>query len=150
VACNHAENNVMAVDKVLIKVRLILYFKGQILLLRQTKPNGGNYTLVGGTVESNETAPQALIREAYEEAGVVLKEKDLQLVHVLEKVKHGERRLTLYFKTYRWEGRLMAREVHKFNECEWFHLDELPKNLTESVRHVMQNYRNGVMFSVIK
>lgn len=66
-------------------MRLILYYKGQILLLRQTKPNGGNYTLPGGTVESNETAPQALVREAHEEAGVVLKEKDLQLVHVLEK-----------------------------------------------------------------
>lgn len=65
-------------------------------------------------------------------------------------MKHGEWRLTLYFKTYRWEGRLMAREVHKFKECEWFHLDELPKNLTESVRHVLQNYRNGVMFSVIR
>ncbi len=140
----------MAIQKVLIKVRLILYYKGQILLLRQTKPNGGNYTLVGGTVESTETAPQALIREAYEEAGVVLKEKDLQLVHVLQKVKNGEQRITLYFKTYRWEGQLMAKEVHKFKECEWFDLDELPKNLTQTVRHVLQNYRDGVMFSVFR
>lgn len=140
----------MAIGKVLLKVRLILYHKGQILLLQQTKPNGGNYTLVGGNVESWENAPQALIREAFEEAGVVLKEKDLQLVHVLQKIKNGEHRVTLYFKTYRWEGRLMAKEVHKFKECEWFPLDELPKNLTETVRHVLQNYRDGVMFSVFR
>jgi 8-oxo-dGTP diphosphatase len=135
------------IPKVLLKVRLILYHKGQILLLKQTKPNGGNYTLVGGTVEAFETAPQALIREAFEEAGVVLREKDLQLVHVLQKVKNGEQRITLYFKTYRWEGQLMAREVHKFKECEWFHLDKLPKNLTQSIRHVLQKYRDGVPFS---
>lgn len=136
------------IPRVLLKVRLILYHKGQILLLKQTKPNGGNYTLVGGTVEPFESAPQALIREAFEEAGVVLKEKDLQLVHVLQKVKNGEQRITLYFKTYRWEGQLMAREVHKFKECEWFHLDKLPRNLTQTVRHVLQNYRDGVPFSV--
>jgi len=135
------------IPKVLLKVRLILYHKGQILLLKQTKPNEGNYTLVGGTVEAFETAPQALLREAFEEAGVVLREKDLQLVHVLQKVKNGEQRITLYFKTYRWEGQLMAREVHKFKECEWFHLDRLPKNLTQTVRHVLQKYRDGVPFS---
>ena len=32
----------MANSKVLLKARLILYHKGQILLLKQTKPNGGN------------------------------------------------------------------------------------------------------------
>jgi 8-oxo-dGTP diphosphatase len=138
----------MAIGKVLLKVRLILYHKGKILLLRQTKPNGGNYTLVGGTVESWETAPQALIREAYEEAGVVLREKDLQLVHVLDKTSNGEHRITLYFKTYRWEGQLMAREVHKFKEAEWFELDDLPLNMTETVRHVLIKYRDGVLFSV--
>ncbi len=145
---HYYNEKVMAIHKVLLKVRLILYYKGQILLLKQTKPNGGNYTLVGGNVESWETAPQALIREAYEEAGVMVKEKDLQLVHVLQKVKNGEQRITLYFKAYRWEGQLMAREVHKFKECEWFHLDKLPKNLTQTVRHVLKNYRDGVMFSV--
>ena len=31
-----------------LKVRLILYNRGSILLLRQKKIQGGNYTLVGG------------------------------------------------------------------------------------------------------
>ncbi len=58
----------MANRKVSLKARLILYHKGKILLLKQTKPNGGNYTLVGGTVENFEYARQSLIRESYEEA----------------------------------------------------------------------------------
>ncbi len=134
-------------NTVSLKVRLILYYKGQILLLRQTKPQGGNYTLVGGGVEKMEYARASLIREAWEEAGIFLKAEDLQLVHVLHKRKADEQRITLYFKAYRWEGKLKARETHKFREAEWFHLDELPRNLTETVRHVLEEYRHGHVYS---
>ncbi len=133
-----------------LKARLILYHKGQILLLKQTKPNGGNYTLVGGTVESFESARQSLIREAYEEAGIILQEKELRLVHVLHKAKKGQQRIVLYFKAYRWEGNLQARETHKFNEAEWFDLDKLPKNLTQTVRKVLEEYRHGNLYSEVK
>lgn len=130
-----------------LKARLILYHKGKILLLQQTKPNGGNYTLVGGNVEKREFAQQALIRESFEEAGVVLKESDLQLVHVLHKVIGEEHRIVLYYKAYRWEGELKAKEVHKFKRTEWFYLEELPKNMTDTVRHVLVEYRHGHLYS---
>ncbi len=130
-----------------IKARLILYHKGKILLLEQTKPNGGNYTLVGGNVEEREFARQALIRESFEEAGIRLREEDLQLVHVLHKIIDEEHRIVLYFKAYRWEGELKAKETHKFRRAEWFYLEELPKNLTETVRHVLKEYRLGNIYS---
>lgn len=130
-----------------LKTRLILYDRGRILLLRQTKPNGGNYTLVGGTIEAEEFARQALVREAREEAGVQLREKDLTLVHVMHKKSKTEQRITLYFKTSRWEGKLRAREKHKFQAAEWFDLDELPDNLTETVAQVLKAYRRGIFFS---
>lgn len=137
----------MAKLKISLKVRLILYYKGSILLLKQTKPNGGNYTLVGGNVEDMEFAKQTLIRESFEEAGIVLKPKDLQLVHVLHKVKKGEQRMVLYFKAYRWEGELKARETHKFKTVEWFELDQLPANMTPTIRHVLGAYRKGLLYS---
>lgn len=137
----------MANSKIALKARLILYHKGKILLLRQTKPNGGNYTLVGGTVESDEYARQSLIRESFEEAGIILKEKDLKLVHVLHKNRKGAHRVVLYFKAYRWEGELKARERHKFKEAEWFDLERLPKNLTETINHVLEEYRKGNLYS---
>lgn len=137
----------MANNKISLKARLILYHKGKILLLRQTKPNGGNYTLVGGNVESYEYARQSLIRESHEEAGILLKEKDLKLVHVLHKKDKNAHRIVLYFKAYRWEGDLKARETHKFNEAEWFDLDRLPRNLTDTIRHVLVEYRKGNFYS---
>ena len=137
----------MANFKIALKARLILYYKGKILLLKQTKPNGGNYTLVGGNVEGHEYARQSLIRESYEEAGILLKEKDLKLVHVLHKNTGGTHRIVLYFKAYKWDGELKAKERHKFREAEWFDLDALPRNLTETVRHVLDEYRNGNLYS---
>ena len=138
---------IMANSKISLKARLILYHKGQILLLKQTKPNGGNYTLVGGNIDDREFARQALIRESYEEAGITLKEKDLQLVHILHKAINDEHRLVLYFKAYRWEGMLKAKETHKFKEAEWFYLDKLPRNLTETVSLVLEKYRKGFFYS---
>ena len=137
----------MAKPKISLKVRLILYYKGNILLLKQTKPNGGNYTLVGGNIEDEESAKETLIRESYEEAGIILKPRDLQLVHVLHKIGKGKQRIILYFKAYRWEGNLKARETHKFKSVEWFDLDKLPPNLTDTIRHVMKAYRKGLMYS---
>ncbi len=131
-----------------LKVRLILYNKGKILLLRQKKNQGGNYTLVGGTIEHTEYALQALIREAYEEAGISLLEDDLQLVHVLHKrTRNNGHRITLYFKGSAWVGRLRTGEPNKFKSVDWFPLDELPPNLSPTVHHVLQQYRDGLMYS---
>jgi 8-oxo-dGTP diphosphatase len=139
----------MPQENINVKARLILYHKGQILLLKQTKPNGGNYTLVGGNVEPGETARQSLIRESFEEADIILKAEDLHLVHVLHKIKGIQHRIVMYFKAYRWEGKLKARETHKFKEAEWFYLDNLPKNLTQTVGHVLNEYREGNFYSEI-
>lgn len=139
----------MPSNNVRIKVRLILYDRGNILLLKQTKPNGGNYTLVGGNIERGEYAKEALIRESFEEAGITLKGRDLELVHVLQKNKGGEQRLVLYFKAIRWEGKARSRERNKFKAVEWFDVDELPRNLTTTVRHVMREYRRGNRYSEI-
>lgn len=130
-----------------IKARLILYDQGRILLLKQTKPNGGNYTLVGGTVESGEFARAALMRESKEEAGIILQENDLTLVHVMHKRTKNQQRIGLYFKASKWAGELRALEKEKFKKTCWFNLDELPKNLTETARTVLRSYRKGSSYS---
>ncbi len=136
--------------KTSLKVRLILYHRGQILLLKQTKPNGGNYTLVGGNIEQKEFAKACLIRESLEEAGIALEAKDLSLAHVLHKRKPNEQRITLYFKAYRWEGEFRTREPKKFKAVEWHPLDQLPSKLSSTVKHVLKAYRSGLIYSEMK
>ena len=137
----------MTLFRTVVKARVILYDQGRILLLKQTKPNGGNYTLVGGTVEQEEFAVEALIRESKEEAGITLDKKHLKLVHVMHKRSANEHRIGLYFRASRWEGKLRAREKEKFKAAHWFDLDDLPKNLTPTVQQVLRNYRKGIFYS---
>lgn len=140
----------MAKFPVSLKARLLLIDRGKILLLRQTKPNGGNFTMVGGTIEANEFAKSCLIRESYEEAGIILRKEDLQLIHVLHKHSKGTHRIVLYFKAHNWKGQLESREQKKFKSADWHNVNDLPKNLTSTVRQVIKCYREGVLYSEIR
>lgn len=129
------------------KARLILYDRGRILLLKQTRGNGGNFTLVGGTVESDEFAREAVIRETREEAGITVKAADLTLVHVLNKRTKKGQRINLYFKASRYSGRLQNVEDHKFKSVQWFAIKKLPSDTTATVRQALEAYRAGKLYS---
>ena len=129
------------------KVRLILYDRGKILLLKQRRNNGGNYTLVGGTVEKKEFARESLIRETLEEANITIDAKDLSLVHVLNKKTKSGQRLNLYFKASRYKGSIMNVEDHKFKAVQWFPINRLPENVTGTVRQALEAYRAGILYS---
>lgn len=137
----------MAKFEVSLKARLILQNHGRLLLLKQTKPNGGNYSLVGGTIEQKEYAARTLIRESWEEAGIKLEKSDLELVHVLHKRSPKEHRIVLYFRAYHYKGLPESKELKKFENVEWWPLKELPKNLTATVRYVLKAYNAGQLYS---
>lgn len=132
------------------KVRLILYNQGRILLLKQTNRHGGNYTLVGGTIETNESATESIIRESKEEAGIILRKEDLELAHVLHKHRSTENRITLYFRATQYQGQLWSREPKKFKSVAWFDLEDLPENLSNTTRHVLSAYKEDKLYSEIK
>ncbi len=137
----------MTRTKILLKARLIVEEHGKILLLKQTTQNGGKYTLVGGTVEDYEFAKSALIRESREESGIIVKAKDLHLVHTLHKKKNHITRIVLYFKATEWTGSIQSLEPKKFKKVAWFPIDDLPKGMSETVRHALKHYRRGNRYS---
>jgi ADP-ribose pyrophosphatase YjhB (NUDIX family) len=130
-------------------VRLILEEKGKLLFLRQTKRNGGRYTLVGGNVEEHEFAREALAREAQEEAGIMVDPTGLVLVHVLHrhKLKQGETLLVLYFKATRFHGEPESLEPKKFKDVQWFPIDNLPDDVSKPTLHVLKCIRQGIIYS---
>ncbi|MFT5383787.1 MAG: 8-oxo-dGTP diphosphatase [Saprospiraceae bacterium] len=137
----------MAKTKILLKARLIVEDQGKILLLKQTKGQGGKYTLIGGTVEDNEFAKKALIRESFEESGIIIEKQDLHLVHTLHKKKNDATRIVLYFKASKWEGELTLGEPNKFKKVAWHPIDNLPKSMSDTVGHVLKHYRRGSRYS---
>ena len=130
-------------------VRLILEDNGKMLFLRQTKRNGGRYSLVGGNVEDHEFAREALAREAAEEAGIHVEPNDLTLVHVLHrhKLKKDEILLVLYFKASRFHGEPEPLETKKFKDVGWFPINELPDEVSKPTLHVLHCIRQGIIYS---
>ncbi|MDX2135532.1 MAG: NUDIX domain-containing protein [Saprospiraceae bacterium] len=130
-------------------VRLILEDNNKWLFLRQTKKNGGRYSLIGGTVEDHEFAREALAREASEEAGIHVEPTSMTLIHVLHrhKLKKDENLLVLYFKATRFHGEPESLEPKKFLGVHWLPVDDLPEEVSKSTLHVIQCIRRNDIYS---
>ena len=68
-------------------VHLFLLRGGKILLLRryQTGYEDGNFSVVAGHLDGNETVFEAAMREAREEVGVALAAQDVRAVGVMHR-----------------------------------------------------------------
>jgi 8-oxo-dGTP diphosphatase len=134
----------------LIIARLILEKDDQVLLLKRPKFKGGNYSLVGGLVEMTESVRQALIRETYEEIGVRIKKKDLEMVHVAHRRKDGFSVLHIFFRTSIWYGEIVNREPEKCTKLKWFPRDQMPRKIAPAAITALTVYRSGLSYSELE
>src|SRR3989442_10544199 len=87
------------------EAHLLLLQNNHVLLLRRqnTGYEDGNYSVIAGHIERNETARQGMAREASEEAGLIIRLQDLVLCHVMHR-KAEDQRVSFFFKAERWIG----------------------------------------------
>src|SRR5512145_1221015 len=113
-----------------VAVHLFFLRNDHILLLRRfnTGYEDGKYSVVAGHVDAGETVTQAAIREAMEEAGVVLRPEDLQVVHVMNR-KSNDERVDFFVHVKAWGGEITNAEPDKCDDLAWFPLDALPVNM---------------------
>ena len=135
-------------------VFLILEQDGKYLLLRRfnTGYRDGEYSLVAGHVDGGEPMTNAMIREAFEEAGITLSHENLEVVHVMH--RHSEvagtnddEYVDFYFKATTYDGELRNMEPEKCDDLSWFALDELPETTITYVKQALQLAEKGVTFS---
>ena len=110
-----------------INVNLILK-KGRQVLLSKRMNTGyfdGHWGVISGHVERGESATQAAIREAYEEAGIVVHPESLKMGHAMYRI-HDRLNLDLFFVTESWERSVQNLEPHKCSELQFFKLDAFP------------------------
>ena len=122
---------------------------GQILLLRRSNTGwmDGWYSLPAGHLDGGETVTSATVREAMEETGVEVLQKDLEVVHVMHRKSTNREYIDFFLATTEWNGVPSVTEPDKSDDVSWFPIDTLPENTVESVRHAIHCYKNGVTFS---
>jgi 8-oxo-dGTP diphosphatase len=129
---------------------ILFLVKGDCILLLKRANTGfadGLYALPGGRVEAGETFRRALVREAVEELGIRINEDALKFVHVFQKRGTQNEFSCLVFKVTSWAGEPYNKEPAKASSVDWFELDQLPENLLDTHREVIDFIKHGICYS---
>ncbi len=133
----------------LAAVHLFLLKDNRILLLRRfnTGYEDGNYSVVAGHLDGNESVFTGMIREAREEAAITIKKEDLEVVHVMHRKSTDNERIDFFLACRAWEGDIKNLEKDKCDDLSWFNIDQLPVNTIPYIKFAIENYKNRVNFS---
>lgn len=134
--------------KLIPEVHLVLRRNDQFLMLRrfQTGYMDGKYSLVAGHVDGNETFRSAMVREAYEEAGIVISSEKIQHVHTMHRLAESER-LSMFFEATHWEGEIKNMEPEKCDDLGWYTLAEQEGRVVPYVKSALTNVVKRISYS---
>ncbi|MEU3449847.1 NUDIX hydrolase [Streptomyces thermolilacinus] len=108
----------------------------------------GAWHALAGHVE-RESVRACLVREAYEEAGLVIDPADLTLAHTVHLLDHedAEPRLQVFFAASRWSGEPRVREPDRCVAWAWWPLDRLPEPTVAYTRAAIDGIRAGTAYT---
>ena len=114
----------------------------QILLSRRFNTGwmDGMHSLISGHLGGNESVNEAMIREAFEEASIVVNEDDLIPATVIHRKTPDEEYIDFFFVITKWQGEIVIGEPNKCDEMKWFPIDDLPENILPHIKEALSNY----------
>lgn len=126
----------------------------QILLHRRknTGYQDGKWDIAAsGHVDEGETAKMAAVRECAEELGIDVKITDLSFVHLSHRVNSngGRTYYDIYFAVNKYVGIPQIMEPDKCSELSWFKIDDLPNEIINVRKTVLDNYKNNIQYSEV-
>jgi len=130
-----------------LKVKFAVYLvlcDGDDILLSKRQNTGymdGMYSLVAGHVEEGESVVQAMMREAKEEAGIDIKEEDLDVLLTCHRIR--QQYIDVYLSPMDYSGEITNVEPNKCEELKFFNEDNLPENVVPEVRAALQAISKG-------
>jgi len=128
-------------------VYLALFKENNVLLFRRFNTGwmDGNYSLIAGHLDGNESVSEAMIREAYEEAKIKINKEDLIPATVIHR-KAEKEYIDFFFVAKKWIGEPKIGETDKCDEINWFSVSNLPNNLLPYIREALENYKKDIPF----
>ena len=132
-----------------ISVHLIL-LNNSCILLQKRKDTGyadNLYGLPAGKINPNESATQAMIREAKEELGIHLKVEWLELGSIVHGRDDQREGVAFFFKASKYEGVIENKEPDKCACLKFFDLNSLPSDFIPYMKTGIENTLKGVFFS---
>lgn len=126
----------------------------QILLHRRknTGYQDGKWDMAGsGHVDEGETAKMAVVRECAEELGIDVKTTDLSFIHLSHRVNNngGRTYYDIYFVVNKYDGTPKIMEPDKCSELKWFKINDLPEEIIDIRKIVLDNYKNNIQYSEV-
>lgn len=125
-----------------------------MLMLRRfnTGYEDGNYSLIAGHLDGNESFRRCLVREAKEEANIILNENDLEVVHVMHRrtLFHDvglRERIDVFVRPKKWKGKIKNMEPCKCDDLSWFSLNKIPQNTIPYVEFALKNISKNIFYS---
>ena len=109
----------------------------------------GQYSLVAGHVDENETFTDALIREAREESGVEILPEKVKIVHVMYRKSDFDdsQRVDVFHIVEDFIGEPINVEPHKCDDLFWFNMDQLSENVIPYIRFAIESIKKGEFYS---
>lgn len=135
--------------KPFVGVYVLLVRDGKIFLIRRARTGfaDGNYILPAGHIDGDEPATLAVVREAREEAGVILRPEDLRIVHFSHRRSQQRESVDIFFEATSWKGEPCNAEPEKCDDADWFSLNDLPRNTIPYIRSAINHWNNKVFYS---
>ena len=133
----------------LVTVHILFIKNNQILLLlRKNISSDGLYSVVAGHLNGGETVTEAVIREAKEEADILVEPEDIEFKTVCHSYnkKNQKEIIQFYVICKKWNGEIKNNEPEKCGGLEFFSLKDLPKNMVPYVRVGIAMTLNGVKY----
>jgi 8-oxo-dGTP diphosphatase len=131
--------------KLKVGVFLFLVQNDQILLLKRhnTGIDDDHYVVPMGGIDGNETLTAALVREAYEEANILLNQEKINLCHIMHRLHFMPENLSfeqidIFFLAHEYNGTIENKEPHKCSELKFYPIDNLPENTVPFIQYALE------------
>ncbi|MBR5130217.1 MAG: NUDIX domain-containing protein [Alphaproteobacteria bacterium] len=109
----------------------------------------GWWVLPAGHIESDETATQAVVREAKEELGIDVDIEDVEFAHIVHNLVGENKRMDFYFIVKKFNGTVQNLEPSKCSKMLFFDKDNLPsiEKIAPTTYQALQNIWNKKTYS---